>query len=474
MRRFIARYAVLGGALRELWVIFGVKVIAILAYAVMNSTLVLWLSSDLGYDDRQAGYIVAAWSALMSFCTVLVGAFTDAVGIRKALLLGMLVCLVSRTVMSLTQEPWAAVTMGLMPLALGEALMTPVMVAAVKRYSTVAQRSMAFAVFYTMMNVGFAAAGALFDAVRTRLGETTLHALPGITTGISTYRILFLLSLGLTLVGGLLVYALLREGVAITGAGAVTRTAPGPRRSLWQACRGAGTDTGRIFKGLWKDTGIYRFLLFLVLVVGVRLIFFHMFYTFPKYAIRELGAGAPIGQLFGVLNAVTVIVLVPIVGALTHNVSSYRMVTVGSAIAAFSVFLVALPAELYTGLAQGWPGYLIGHLWLGIEGELHPLYVAIALFVLVLSIGESLWSPRLYEYTVSVAPEGHEASYMSLSILPFFLAKLGVGALSGLLLSSYCPETGPRSCETMWLIIGVMALATPIGLIAFRRFLKTC
>ena len=62
---------------------------------------------------------------------------------------------------------------------------------------------------------------------------------------------------------------------------------------------------------------------------------------------------------------------------------------------------------------------------------------------------------------------------MALSILPFFIAKLFVGMLSGFLLATYCPEAGPHHCRKMWLIIGAMALITPIGLITFRRFLSS-
>ena len=47
------------------------------------------------------------------------------------------------------------------------------------------------------------------------------------------------------------------------------------------------------------------------------------------------------------------------------------------------------------------------------------------LFVVLLSEGEAIYSPRLYEYTAAIAPKGQEASYMALSSLPFFLAKLG-------------------------------------------------
>src|SRR5277367_2077339 len=57
---FVGKFMVLKGAVRELWIIFGAKLLAILAYGIMNSTLVLWLSSDLGYSDTRAGFIVTA------------------------------------------------------------------------------------------------------------------------------------------------------------------------------------------------------------------------------------------------------------------------------------------------------------------------------------------------------------------------------------------------------------------------------
>ena len=60
----------------------------------------------------------------------------------------------------------------------------------------------------------------------------------------------------------------------------------------------------------------------------------------------------------------------------------------------------------------------------------------IFLYIVFLSIGEALWSPRLYGYSAAIAPKGQEASYMSLSYLPFFVAKFFVGTLSGLLLTA--------------------------------------
>ena len=472
----VDRFLVLRGAARELWIIFAAKLLAIMAYGIMNSTLVLWLSSDLGYSDTRAGVIVTAWSTAMTLFTALVGSLVDAIGLRRAFLLGFAVCIAARGAMTLLVSPWAALGAGLLPLALGEALMTPVMVAAVRRYSTTAQRSVSFSIFYAMMNVGFLFSSWIFDFVRKALGEYGHMSLLGLN--LSTYRVLFLLSFLTTIPNLFIVYFGLRDGVEATDEGLkIAPEAPKYRgesllRGLSLTCRDALSDTARIFAGLWRQPEFYRFLAFLTLVVPVRLILLHMYYTYPKFGIRELGPGAPIGRLWSV-NSMVVIALVPLVGALTQKISAYRMVLFGTALAAGSAFLMATPPALWRTLADGALGRIVARDWLGVTGEVNPYYVMIFVFVTIYSVGEVFWTPRLYEYTAAIAPKGQEGSYMSLSYLPFFVAKFFAGGLSGVLLTRYCPAQGPRHSGTLWLIIALMAAATPAGLVVLRRYIRS-
>ena len=351
-----------------------------------------------------------------------------------------------------------------------------VMVAAVRRYSTTAQRSMSYAIFYAMMNAGFLAGAWIFDYVRKGLGEYGRFTVPLLGVQLSSYRTLFLLSFLITVPNLVVMYFGLRDGVEATDEG--VRISPdqpkhpgaGLLQSVGLMVRDSLRDAARIFRGLWGQPAFCRFLAFLSLVVAVRLVLLHMYYTYPKFGIRELGEGAPIGRLWS-LNSIVVILLVPFVGALTQKVSAYRMVLLGTSIAAGSVFLMAVPPAWFQPMADGLPGRLIAQSWLGgaQRGGVNPYYVMIFLYVCAYSVGEVFWTPRLYEYTAAIAPKGQEGSYMSLSYLPFFVAKLFAGTLSGLLLSRYCPAVGPRHSQTIWLIIGLMALITPVGLVVFRR-----
>lgn len=474
---FFGRFTVLKGAMRELWVVFAVKFIVFAAYGLMNSTLVLWLSADLGYDDKYAGFLVASWSIAMTVCTVLVGSLTDAIGLRRTLLLGAMVGVFARLVMTLTTQRWLALAGGLIPLAIGEALSSPVLVAAIRRYSTTAQRSISFSAFYVMLNLGLFVAAEIFDFVRKTMGEHGHFTLPWLGTRISTYRTLFLASLAIEALLLPIAYFGLRKGAEATDAGPrITPEIPKyPRENLLAALRLTVRDTlretGRNLAALVHQPGFYRLLGFLMLIAFVKLIFMQMYYVYPKFGIRELGEGAPIGRL-SAINSMLIIFLVPIVGALTQRISAYRIVTIGAAISAAAVFIMAMPTAWFEGLASGYLGSWVGHGYLRLTGAINPWYVMIFLFVVAMSLGEAFYSPRVYEYSAAIAPKGQEASYGALSYVPFFLAKLVVGSVSGTLLIRYCPEDGPRSSGTMWLIVALIATIAPIGLITLRRWIR--
>jgi hypothetical protein len=91
--------------------------------------------------------------------------------------------------------------------------------------------------------------------------------------------------------------------------------------------------------------------------------------------------------------------------------------------------------------------------------------------ILVLTVGEALWSPRLYEYNVSIAPRGREATYVSLASLPYFLAKFLVGPTSGYLLATFVPAEGARNAAMLWGIVGLTTLLGPIGIWLGRNWI---
>src|SRR5206468_4609338 len=195
-RGFLAKFTVLKGAQRELWLTFLIKFLIYTAYSVTNKTMVLWLSKDLGFNDQAAGAIVGwVWAPAMTIFTLLAGSLTDAIGLRRTFFLGVGICTIARSVMVITTMPSLALACGVLPLAVGEALGTPVLLAATRRYSTTRQRSMSFSIIYMIMNVGYLAAGYIFDYVRHLDAPFSIFGF-----SLTTHQKLFMVSLAIEVV----------------------------------------------------------------------------------------------------------------------------------------------------------------------------------------------------------------------------------------------------------------------------------
>jgi len=472
VRGFIAKFTVLKGAQRNLWLTFLIKFLIYTAYSVTNKTMVLWLSKDLGFNDQAAGALVGwVWAPAMTVFTLLAGSVTDAIGLRRTFFLGVAICTIARSVMVVTTIPSLALACGVLPLAVGEALGTPVLLAATRRYSTVAQRSISFSIIYMIMNIGYFAAGWIFDYVR----QLHLHvSLFGFEP--SSYQQLFMVSLAFEIVLFPVIYFIRRGAEANNGGRVIEKssgddgTPPSFWKSIGDTVRQTTLDTAHLFRRLIGQSGFYRLLVFFLFIGFLKAIFLQMDYVFPKFGIRELGVNAPVGKL-SAINAIVIICLVPIVGALTQKFAAYRMVIIGGVICAAGVFIMALPTEWFLSASHSMIGQWLGHGYLGLQGSIHPYYIMAALYLIVFSVGEAFYSPRVYEYAAAIAPKGQEASYGSLAYLPFLVGKLLVGA-GGWLLAAYVPEHGPRHPGTMWLIFALAASVAPIGLIVFRRYIR--
>lgn len=182
-----------------------------------------------------------------------------------------------------------------------------------------------------------------------------------------------------------------------------------------------------------RESAFWRLTVFTFLLVGVRLVFRHLDATMPKYLVRQFGPQAPYGLIYAI-NPLLIILLVPLIGLATRGVSSFKMILYGSFVAALSPFWICLA----------------------------PAYWTVVLFMFTLSLGEAIYSPRVYEYTMEVSGRGNEGLYSSLSSAPLFSVKLLVGGMSGWLLTTFMSADGPHHGGSMWAIIGASSVTSPI------------
>jgi dipeptide/tripeptide permease len=422
---------------RELWLTYAALVFEYIGLYSFMSVLSLWLTSDFSFDDNKASNWFGVFSALLSLFAFLVGAIADVVGTRRTLIFSFGAAMLTRAVMSVS--PSAAVALpALVAYSFALASGSPVLQTAIHKYSNKRTVAIAFSFFYIALNIGGVLAGQLIDRTKTFFADEHTHKLvvrvvdlPLLgPTPMSAYRAI--IGLGtVTAAMAFLATVFVRNDKDI--ANLATRAEDAAKT-------GRKKNPLAVLGEVVRDAGFWRFMLLIGFLVLVKAIFVHMHSTWPKYITRERGEDFDWGWLWG-LNSMLILVFVPIVTAFTRKLSAYTVIVIGSFITAASPFVFAL-------------------------GSSTPIQIAA---IVVLTIGEALWSPRSYEYNVSIAPPGREATYVSLAVLPYFLAKFFVSMTAGKLLTAYCPPTGERHSSVLWVIIGLMTICGPLGILVFRR-----
>jgi hypothetical protein len=284
----------------------------------------------------------------------------------------------------------------------------------------------------------------------------------------------------------LLITLLIREGVSLDDKGEVVITPAQRHGSVFAAMKNTAVATWHTIYNAVSEKYFWIYIGLLSLTVPVRTVFFHFHYTFPKYCIRVLGEGAKIGSIYGVLNPVLIVLLVPVVSYFFKKVSSYRMMIWGAAISSLSCFIALLPAAHFASWTSSLPGEIVFVKWLHMAPDMAtlmqnpppPEYWPLIVFICVFTVGEAVWSPRLMQFTAEIAPKGKEGTYIALSVLPWFASKFLVGPMSGMLLQAYTPldpvtKKAMASYPSHWLIwlwIGGLAVVSPIGLLLLRNW----
>ncbi|NWK55518.1 MFS transporter [Verrucomicrobiaceae bacterium N1E253] len=478
----------LWGSPRELYILFFTKLTEYSAYGAAQLTFMFYLREDLGLGDLGAGTYYSTWSTVVTAVTMVVGAICDTIGVKKTLLIGSVLLLISRVVMPFSDNLWVVTLLGFIPLGIGVAITGPVLSVGIKRFTTIEGAALGFGLFYTLMNVGWAVGAKIFDVVRIRMGEMGSVDFLGDT--LSTWQVLFGIGFFINL-PDLLAILWMRDGVEMTEHGVKFPDkkergyeADGAEGSMWQrsvsSLRSGVVGSVKLFGDNFVQRAFWVFILLIGITVFARLTFFHFHITWPSYGIRYFGQGSLVGNVFGVLNPLLIVFLVPVVAYLTRKVRSYWLLLVGTIVSVASVVFVVLPPEVFAGLADTWFGIVVYERWLEVPvGNRDPYYLSMVLFVIVFTIGEAIWSPRLMQFTAEIAPPGREGSYISLSYLPYFGAKFIVGPMAGMLLTEYSPEFGVDGIygyypdhQMIWWWVGGTAALTPIGLLAFKKLYR--
>lgn len=417
---------------RELWIIYLLKFFASYSYFTLSLTLTLFLSKEFGLSDVDAGWSFGVYGLVATISGIVCGWIIDYLGVRLSLLVGAVFGAASRFIIAFTTSRVLALTLLFTVLPFSESLGIPIMTIGIKRYTNDSNCTFGYSLFYSIMNVAALMAGPIVDFFRNIFSDGYSLYIPG-------YGLVYLSALRMVVITSaissaclLIISAMSMREVELDEHGNISPFTPNrasPSANL---------------RAVLRDRSFWRLLALTIILVGTRLVFTHLSATLPKYLLRQFGENAPFGLMFAI-NPFLIIFLVPVVGLMTKHIASFPMILYGSIVASVSPLLICIQQS----------------------------YLTIILFMVVLSIGEAVYSPRVYEYSMYLSVDGSEGLYTSLSAAPLFCAQLVTGGMSGWLLSSFMPKNGPHYGKVVWGFIGATSMTSPILLWLLRDFIGT-
>jgi proton-dependent oligopeptide transporter, POT family len=472
--RYFSEFKVLKGVSRDFWLTNAIQFVDCLAYFSMITPLTLYLTTNCGFNDVDSGAWVGIFTLFITAFVFAVGSICDVINIRKSLFIGAGVLLVSRLLLALAPtQDWLkgtslstlthsiltflpadtftdtdlklTVKLLLLLMAFGTAFMSPVLMTSLRRFTSRANRATGFNVNYLIVNIGAIIAGAgVIDGLRRGMGEF--------------YGNLAIFGFGMLMAALSLVFSYFIKEDNYGEEDERITASESSRRPLV------------VFMEVWKESAFRKLLLFLVLTIGVRLVFTHQFLVMPKYYTRVLTSDFELG-LANAINPLIIVIGLILIIPVINRFATVKLVIIGMAISASSLLFMAVPLEWILRLPF-------------INTVTQAYFFIIVAQILVFAFGELIFSPRFTEYTASVAPKDKVSSYMALSALPAFISKPINGFASGILISMYCYdgikpkiETGNvgywQSPEFMWLIYLILAVMSPVVVIALRDFITS-
>jgi MFS family permease len=491
---------------QALWGINVPYVLEGLVYFGILTELGIFSSENVGLIDSQASLVYSFVTGGITFAMLLLGGYSDKIGVRRSLLISFFVFLAGRILVSLSgtlglsNGLWSPMffTMisGLFIMVTAYGLYQPAAYAGVKRYTTPKTAAIAYGAIYGFMNLGAFLSG--FIASLTRQNFETTFPPNGLTAVFWAFALI-------TFVALVLSFALLTKKAdadAVTKANAEKKNGSDEKEdnALKEKINNiplivyglsavfffllsgflldvpvnfiAGLnlfgahitlDLFFILSIIFLGIAVYEFLrkrpfhpfrdkrfsFFIFILIPVQTLFAHNWLTIPYYTKRAFPTGSVVKEYYEVfsnINPILIFILAPVIAGLTSRANVYRMMIMGTIVMAIPTFLLTSGPNMYLFL----------------------------LYVFISTVGEAMWQPRFLQWIAEVAPKGMTGLYMGVGQFPWFLTKVITGFYSGWFLMQYCPDgVLPSEMNTgfMWFIYGLIAVVTPIGLIAAKNWM---
>ena len=343
----------------------------------------------LGLSYGQKGTIYSIWALVQCLVPMISGGFTDQYGYKKSLYVAYAINFLGYLTFAFADGFWSALGAACL-VGLGTAIFKPPVQGTIAKASTEENSSIAWGIFYWMVNVGGFLAPVLAANIR---GETD-------------FKLVFLCAAGVTAFNFIPTIFFYKEPEK--AADAKPKTA-------------AQTFVDTI--ATLKDR---NFLVFLAIFSGFWFMFMQLWDLLPNF-IDEWVTSRDIAPYFAAVSRGNVLE--------SGNVKPEMLININP----FTIIALMLPTAWLTGKLHPMVA-LIGGMVVSVAAFVmagsSPVGMVAALAIFVFTIGEMMCSPKFSEYIGLTAPPDKKALYMGYSNIPFAVG-WGLGNLvSGFLYES--------------------------------------
>lgn len=404
------------------WVANGMELFERLAYYGQATILSVFLRNHLKFSEVQAGQLSSIFGGLIYFLPIFAGALADKFGFKKAFSFAFFVLAIGYFLIGSTGIPvfsgwyqgsnlFPILSMILIFTAVGGSFIKPSVLGTVALTTTTESKSLGYAIYYWLVNIGAAIGPLLAYLVRDSFGIEFVYLVSALSCGL-----MFIVSI-----------FVFKE----------------PELKLKEQRESLLTVT----KNLLTVVKNIKFMVFLLIFALYWIVFWEFFIVVPFYISDYISPDAPIEIVLSV-GAWTIILLQLPINRLTKKIPTPTAIMIGFVYAALSWFLLYFAA---------------------IAGITIGLGLIIAM-ILTFSIGEQTQAPRFYEYLADLAPKGQAALFQGFAFLPVAIAWLVGGTFGGWVYQTFA--TNQNRPDLVFLIIGMVGAAAALLMLAYNIYTK--
>ncbi|CAG9330450.1 unnamed protein product [Blepharisma stoltei] len=403
----------------DLWLIYVIKFVGFDWVAIMFVVIAVYCTDILDLSDPEYGAFAFACGFACLFSAFFLGNLPDKFGIRKSILTIAVTCLIAYMVLVTVSNVAVRLFFVFIIMCGPLFLNNPILKYAVKKYTTGKSRSLAFSFYLCIMFFG-ECVSSIFVGVALSIGDTDE----------STFRLIFLVIACILVVIIILTFFLRELDFEYRAHEEVDA-----QKKKWSTKE--YLTRALSYKSFWRYLGL------ILLESVVFTLENHIAITLPLYMERDIDEDAPFAYFIG-LYQILMTILCPSLSFLVNYFEKYTLFLMSSVIISVAPLVFVIDSS----------------------------YTTLTLFIVLESIGSSVFLPRLTDYASEITPHGIEGIYFALSSFPFSVGFMLAGLTAGVTLDSYCPEDGEKECWKVWLIISVISSTATITLFLTRKWLE--